>query len=384
MNLNKTGQTGKSLVFAHIGDLHITKAKEQNYIDLLSIIAQIEVECSKNIDFVVLPGDNADNGLPEQYRLVATALKMLSIPVHVIPGDHDMEQGSLEGFYSLPVAKTLPKSLDVNGIQCLFLDMSGPGKGGPDFRLGNDQLSWLSNALANAKTENKETVIFVHAYPDDLKNESEKIAFNRLITENEVALVDMGHTHYNELANDGDTIFSATRSTGQIEEGPVGYSLISIDNGVVSWRFKPLDDAFPFVLITSPADHRLVRKSDQVVSGQVQIRAVVFSSGTIQTVRCRLENSGWTTMSKTAEEKIWSGVIIVPAVQEKINVTVEATDETGRPGQHTIQLAATSYRQAKRIKNGSDANAIGAWPENGIFGTQLGPNRNAKPSSKPK
>jgi len=30
-------------------------------------------------------------------------------------------------------------------------------------------------------------------------------------------------------------------------------------------------------------------------------------------------------------------------------------------------------------KNGSDADSIGAWPENGIFGTQLGPNRNGKP-----
>ena len=68
----------------------------------------------------------------------------------------------------------------------------------------------------------------------------------------DVALVDMGHTHYNELANDGRTIFAATRSTGQIEEGPVGYSVATIDGGVVSWRFKPLDDPFPFVMITAP------------------------------------------------------------------------------------------------------------------------------------
>jgi Icc protein len=123
MNFNKTGQLNTPLVFAHIGDLHITKAKEQNYIDLLSIVSQIEVECSKNLDFVVLPGDNADNGLPDQYRLVAAALKMLSVPVHVIPGDHDMEQGNLQGFYSLPAAEHLPKSLDVNGVHCLFLDV---------------------------------------------------------------------------------------------------------------------------------------------------------------------------------------------------------------------------------------------------------------------
>jgi hypothetical protein len=72
----------------------------------------------------------------------------------------------------------------------------------------------------------------------------------------------MGHTHYNELANDGCTIFATTRSTGQIEEGPVGFSLMAVDRGVLSWRFKPLDAAWPFVLITSPADRRLITNPD--------------------------------------------------------------------------------------------------------------------------
>ena len=61
---------------------------------------------------------------------------------------------------------------------------------------------------------------------------------------------------------------AATRSTGQIEEGPVGYSVIAADAGIVSWRFKALQDAFPFVLIASPADYRLVRKKERLVSGQ--------------------------------------------------------------------------------------------------------------------
>ena len=73
------------LAFAHIGDLHLTDAKQRNFLDFLAIVAQIEIECGKTIDFVVLPGDNADNGRPSQYALAATALKMLSVPVHAIP-----------------------------------------------------------------------------------------------------------------------------------------------------------------------------------------------------------------------------------------------------------------------------------------------------------
>ena len=107
----------------------------------------------------------------------------------------------------------------------------------------------------------------MHSYPADLKGDGETEAFNRLLAAHDVALVDMGHTHYNELANDGRTIFAATRSTGQIEEGPVGYSVVTLDGGVVSWRFKALDDAFPFVVVTAPADHRLLRDPSQAVSG---------------------------------------------------------------------------------------------------------------------
>jgi hypothetical protein len=35
----------------------------------------------------------------------------------------------------------------------------------------------------------------------------------------------------------GQTIYATTRSTGQIEEGPVGFSIANLDNGVVSWKY---------------------------------------------------------------------------------------------------------------------------------------------------
>lgn len=208
------------LVFAHIGDLHITKAKDQNYIDFLSIISQIETECYSKIDFVILPRDNADQGQVDQYKLVETALKMLSIPVYLIAGDHDMEQSNLDGFYSLPAATHLPKSILVQEVRCLFLDVCGPGKGGPDFRLSIEQLLWLEKELSKSKTGNEEVVIFMHTYPDDLVNKKETAALNKLIKENNVALVDMGHTHYNELGNDAILFFRQRGQQGKLKKAP--------------------------------------------------------------------------------------------------------------------------------------------------------------------
>jgi Icc protein len=156
--------TPRPLAFAHIGDLHITNAKQRNYLDFLAIVAQIEAECAGSIDFVVLPGDNADNGKPDQYRLIATALKMLSAPVHLIAGDHDMEQGGLEAFYTGLPAERLPKTISVHGVRCMFLDINGPGCGGPDFRLGEDQIKWLELELC-AAGERRETVALFARLP---------------------------------------------------------------------------------------------------------------------------------------------------------------------------------------------------------------------------
>jgi 3',5'-cyclic AMP phosphodiesterase CpdA len=367
------------LAFVHIGDLHLTDAKQRNFRDFLAIVAQIEIECARAVDFVALPGDNADNGLPEQYALAATALKMLSAPVFAIPGDHDMEQGGLDAFYAGLRAPPLPMAITVRGHRCLFLDFSGPGGGGPDFRLGAHQMSWLARELEGAQTRGEPCLMFMHAYPADLKGDGETEALNRMIGAHDVALVDMGHTHYNELANDGRTIFASTRSTGQIEEGPVGYSIATLDYGVVSWRFKPLDDPFPFVVITAPADHRLLRRPDHALDGSCEVRALVLGARQVQRAECRVEDGEWAPMVCSSDGRLWTGQLSPPS-ERLATITVRAVDETGRPGQHSIRAATKAYVAPPRARDGSDADSIGAWPENGVFGTQLGPNRNGRPS----
>ena len=64
-----------------------------------------------------------------------------------------------------------------------------------------------------------------------------------------------------------------------------------------------------------------------------------------------------------------------------VTPTVRAVDATGRPGQHTIRVAAPSYVSPDRLRNGSDVASIGAWPENGILRIQPGTDRNGRPSS---
>lgn len=371
----------KPLLFAHIGDLHITDAKQQNYKDFLSITAQIAAGFAGQLDFVFLPGDNADNGLIEQYHLIAPALKMLDIPAYIITGDHDMEQGSLDNFYSKLKAPKLPFRKKIKGVNCLFLDVCGPGAGGPDFRFGSEQLQNLEEVLNECSSENGPCAIFMHTYPDDLKDSAEKQQLLQLINDHEVALITMGHTHYNEISNNNTTIYTATRSTGQIEEGPVGYSITSIDNGVISWRFKLLEDPLPFVMITSPADHRLYRTVNRIEGNEAVVRATILGQDAIKQVSCLLENGQIYSMSFDNERNDW--FITIPLNDRPtMRVSVEAVTVNGRPGRHTIEMATPLFNPAADGRDGSDELTIGAWTENGILGTQLGPNRNAKPPKK--
>ena len=366
----------RPLVYAHLGDLHITDAKARNYLDFLALLVQLEVECGDQLDFIYLPGDVADNGRFEQYQLVAAALRIASQPAFLIPGDHDMEPGSLANFHTVPSAASLPLAIEIRGVRCLFLDVCGAGQGGPDFRLGATQLAWLGEQLRQVPS-GIEVAVFMHTYPSDLKDAAERQGVTDLLAQHHVALVDMGHTHYNELANDGTTIYAATRSTGQIEEGPVGCSLISLDAGVVSWRFKPLDSGFPFVLITTPADYRLLRHPSPADWQAVLIRAVVFGGQPVIEVQYWLDEGPRLAMQADAHGT-WQAEATRPAKADFSTLTVEARDSTGRLGRHQITLAPPAYQPPSRPGTASDAASIGAWEANGILGTQLGPNRNAK------
>ncbi len=158
-------------------------------------------------------------------------------------------------------AERLPKAVTCAGHRCLFLDVVSAGAAGPTSGWARRSSPGPNAKLADAEAAGQDAVVFMHTYPADLREGAERLG--ALLAKPHVTCVDMGHTHYNELANDGATIFMATRSTGQIEEGPPGFSIAAVDGRGVSWRFKPLDSAWPFVLITHPTDRRLTHRASR-------------------------------------------------------------------------------------------------------------------------
>jgi predicted phosphodiesterase len=367
------GTNHRPLRFLHIGDLHITEAGLQNHLDLRRIVDEVNANVSGGIDFVILPGDNADDGTPEQFRIVHDELLRLIVPWHAIPGDHDFKPKSLDNFYAGLKIRRLPYVIEMSGCYCIFLDVVSCGSGGPDFRLGAARLIWLREQLDAARRDNKTAIVFMHTYPADLSGEADELT--ALFNDNSVALVDMGHTHYNELTNDGRTIYAATRSTGQIEEGDVGFAFTAVDRGSVSWRFKTLKTPWPFVMITAPADRRLVTQPDgQILGASCEVRAAAWGAVPIAEAVFKVDDDDWRLMQR-GDGELFTAAITVP--DQSFRLSVRVTDHRGGRDTDTVEVAH-SRTPFTRKPTGSDAGSIGAWPERHLFGTQLGPNRNGR------
>lgn len=356
------------LTWLHVGDLHMDAAFPERRLALERVVDEAR-HFAGGLDFAFLPGDVADNGTAEQYRLVRAALDRLDMPVRIIPGDHDFEPRSLDAYHGVLGAERLPAAATISGHRCVFLDIVSAGAGGSDFRLGAGQLDWLEGELAAAAARGEAVALFMHSYPADLGEDAAPLG--RLLRRHPPAVIDMGHTHYNELGNDGRTIYAATRSTGQAEEGPPGFSVSAVDGGAASWRFKPLGGDWPFVLITAPADRRLATGQARAAGEGAAIRALAWHEAGIARVACAIDDAAPVEMRRR------DGVWWCPWRAGARRITVRAEAASGAAGEDTI-LVGGAVAEAARQPAGSDAHSIGAWEERHVLGTQLGPNRNGR------
>ncbi|MDR5836552.1 metallophosphoesterase [Caballeronia sp. LZ034LL] len=368
------------LSWVHFGDLHASNDDRYKSLDhLKAMIQQVNRHLADRVDFAFLPGDNANNGTPEQFHRIVAEVSKLKPPLHAIPGDHDYESGNLDAFNAFANAP-LPVSRLVNGHRCIFLDVISAGRGGPDFRLSGADYRRLEAELAASAQDLEPPVVFMHAYPGDIADgHALAYAFARA----NVAMVDTGHTHYNELLNDGWVVYAATRSTGQIEEdaGRPGFSVAAVDGGVVSWKFQPLDAVWPFVMITRPSDWRLHRSRSVPRPTDEHCVRVLVSDDEIVSVTGSLEGIPIEFAPRVGEAGIWQAHLPAVTASYRLPLTVTARTADGRSGDDSIALPAAG-RADRHIRHhsalGTDAHAVEPWPEHGIVGSQLGPNKNGR------
>ncbi len=365
--------SSRTVSWIHIGDLHMIRTGEHNEVDLGRIVDEINaVYANGGVDFVFLPGDIADDGSTVAYEAVRRHLDRLVLPWCGIVGDHDVHEESVDNFRRY-IAPDLYGRFVIGPYRFLRLNAFSIPK--PDsFRLGEEQLQWLKQELEECKSAGDRAVLFLHCYPSDLKQGGEEL--KAMLRNFPVLLVDMGHTHYNELSNDGRTLYSATRSTGQIEEGPVGYSVTTIDNDAVSWHFVELGSP-ELVAITRPEDERLMTEAGHpLLPGEIAVRVKTWTAQPIHSAS--VQSGNLQALLASEDGVIWEGQLDlrgVPDGAHELKAVAICKDGVERSTSVRLRTGVMPEREFAEL---DQDNAVGEWSERGLLGTQLGPNKNGK------
>lgn len=364
------------VAYIHIGDIHMVARSEENFKDLLRIVRHINRTFTSGLNFVYIPGDIADDGSRNAYSAVRECVDQLKVPWCGIVGDHDVHEKSFDNFREA-ISDSLYSSFQVGGLRFIRLNVFAEPR--PDaFLLGHNQFAWLAGELQAARDNRQTPVVMMHCYPSELKEGA--AALGELLRRFDVRLVDMGHTHYNEVSNDGTTLYAATRSTGQIEEGSAGYSLVTFDQGSVSWHFLEPRDG-PVVVVTSPVDERLLTEANMegVVEGTLRVRACVWGDAPVRSVTAEVDGKSM-KLEQIADGNLWQSQPTHWTLPDSVyELTVTAEDAAQRKATDTLRIVVGRNSCSPRNREDTDlSNALEAWKDRGLLGTQLGPNKNGK------
>jgi 3',5'-cyclic AMP phosphodiesterase CpdA len=158
------------MLIAQISDMHVTPSGELLYkrIDTAGFLARAVAHVmalDPRPDVVIATGDLVDGGAPEEYAHLRRLLAPLSMPVYLIPGNHDSREPLREAFPDhayLPKSGFLHYTIETLPLRLIALDSLVPGKthGG----LCAEQLDWLA---ARLEESDRPTIIVVHHPPFD-------------------------------------------------------------------------------------------------------------------------------------------------------------------------------------------------------------------------
>ncbi|MGQ0752467.1 MAG: phosphodiesterase [Betaproteobacteria bacterium] len=144
-----------SLIVAQISDLHVT-APGQLLLGRIDTAAAL-ARCVDHImrlpvlpHAVVASGDLVNEGTVEEYALLRRLLSALTMPVYLMPGNHD-DAGTLRTAFPdhryFPDAGQLRYTVSMEGLRLIMLDSVVAGEDGG--ALGGAQLEWLERLLAS-------------------------------------------------------------------------------------------------------------------------------------------------------------------------------------------------------------------------------------------
>jgi len=169
-NIHQPPPHARQCLIAQISDPHIKADGKLSYrqVDTANALRRAIGTLNQLVprpDLLLISGDLVDFGRPDEYATLKQILAGLTLPVYLIPGNHDDPQHLRAAFpehlYLFQHRDCLQWVVDDHVVRLVGLDSSVPGK--PHGELSGESLRWLDATLAE-KPE-KPTLVMVHHHP---------------------------------------------------------------------------------------------------------------------------------------------------------------------------------------------------------------------------
>lgn len=192
-------------VTAHISDPHI---HDDRSIQRTRAVMDYLTGLPGPIDALLVTGDLADHGEPDEYRNLA---KLLDSPVPTLhcPGNHDARDAYRANLLGVPSGSTpINQIREISGVRYLLCDSTIPGD--DSGHLDETTLMWLDEALSNAPAT-PAYVCFHHppvelgmTHPDSIRLRNPHRLQDVIEKHPQVTAILCGHAHtpaYSTFAN---------------------------------------------------------------------------------------------------------------------------------------------------------------------------------------
>lgn len=215
------------MLIAQISDTHISPPGQLTcsvapMADALERIVDYLVQMRPKVDLVLLSGDVTQNGTAEEARHAADILSDLTMPLRIVPGNHDT-RAALAGAFGdavCPVARHgfMDHVFDVDPFRVIAVDTLDPGK--PGGRIDPAQIDWIRRQCADQPS--RPTLLMMHHPPlrlgvpeTDEDGFEGAEALGELVADHpNILRVLCGHVHLHTTAQWCGTVVTTAPSTG--------------------------------------------------------------------------------------------------------------------------------------------------------------------------
>jgi Icc protein len=283
------------------GDLHLTEP------DLVNARAAYRVvdEVNRLIrpDFVQFIGDNVQDATEDQFRLFNDIRGRLEVPHFALVGDHDVKGDPAASGFRRHVGEPYGAT-SLRGFRFIRLNTQESRPVG----LSTEQTGWFGEEVDGALSRGERVVVFQHNYPYQIWENFAGLGIDdwrAVVQTRRIEAVICGHTHYGQVANDGRNVMLATRSIGDPEGGPPGYTLLYFRGDDFAMTFRSVEDHGPLVMVTHPRERLLSTGPGHVVRGHDRVIVRAWPAPAVAAVRYRIDEEAWAEL-EPADEGHWS------------------------------------------------------------------------------